>query len=242
MVLPFVQNLFQWFCTNGMKLNTNKTQMIVLGTPSMLRTLPNITINFCGAVIQDSRVVKNLGVMMDRHLSFERHVDSVCEKCTGILIALCHAQHSIPRCVMKSIVQALVMSVVRYCLSVYGSCNITQTRRIQKIINFSARVVSGRRRFDHVSDVLRQLRWMRAEQLVEYHTVCAVHSAIVYGVPQHLANTIGTVASAAHGHFTRQSQNLMLPRIRSEAGRRRIAYRGVQMYNNLAVDDRVPFM
>ena len=53
-------SLHQWFCQNEMKLNAGKTQMMVLGTPQMLRTLPTVTIEFCGSTIVDSRVLKNL--------------------------------------------------------------------------------------------------------------------------------------------------------------------------------------
>ena len=43
-------------------VNATKTQMLVLGTPAMLRTLPPVVVRFCGNVIADSREVKNLGV------------------------------------------------------------------------------------------------------------------------------------------------------------------------------------
>ena len=69
-----LNSLLQWFCRNKIKLNASKTQMMVLGTPQMLRTLPAITIDFCGSEIPDSRVLKNLGITFDRHLSFEAHV------------------------------------------------------------------------------------------------------------------------------------------------------------------------
>ena len=72
-----LNSLHQWFCQNEMKLNAGKTQMMVLGTPQMLRTLPAVTIKFCGSTIVDSRVLKNLGVTMDRCLSFESHIGSV---------------------------------------------------------------------------------------------------------------------------------------------------------------------
>ena len=123
--------LYRWFCQNGLKVNMAKTQMLVLGTPAMLRNLPPITVKFGGAIIGSSSSVKNLGVQLDRHLSFQEHVDAMTAKCTGILIALSHARHVIPASTLKIIVEALVLSVVRYCMSVYGSCGVTQMHRIQ---------------------------------------------------------------------------------------------------------------
>ena len=131
-----LSSVYQWFCLNGMKLNAKKTQMLVLGTPAMLRSLQPIALRFCDTVIPDARVVKNLGVYLDRHLNFETHVDQLTRKCTGILIALSHARHVLPRRTLKGIVEALALSIVRYCISVYGSCGTTQLRRVQTIVNF----------------------------------------------------------------------------------------------------------
>ena len=233
-----LNSLHQWFCQNEMKLNAGKTQMMVLGTPQMIRTLPTVTIKFCGSTIVDSRVLKNLGVTMDRCLSFESHMDSVHRKCTGILIALSHTRHTVPKQFLSTIVQGLALSVVRYCISIYGSCSRTQTHRVQKIINFAARVVSGRRRSDHISDVIRDLRWLNSQQLIQYHTVCALMQAVRSGTPQYLAGTIGQQQRDVHGRDTRSAHQLSLPRIRTEAGRRRLCYRGVKVVNDMGIDPR----
>ena len=122
-----------------------------------------MTLQYCGSVIHDSRVVENLGLTIDRHLNFVNHVDALTQRCTGMLIALTHARHVIPKALLNPIVQALVISIVRYGISVYGSCGTVQMHRVQKIINFCARVVTGRRRHDHISDAIQQLGWLNAE-------------------------------------------------------------------------------
>ena len=157
-----LEALFRWFCFNGMNVNAQKTQMIVLGTPSMLRSLPALSLKFNGATVTESRVVKNSGVIFDRSLTFESHIDTMTRQCTGLLIALNHARHVMLHQALKVIVESLVLSIVRYCLSVYGSCGISRVHRIQKIVNFCARVVTGRRRSDHVSDAIKLLGWLTA--------------------------------------------------------------------------------
>ena len=124
------------------------------GTRAMLTDLPPVTLSFCGATIPDSRVVKSLGVFIDRSLSFQSHVDSLVKKCIGMLIALSHARNVMPKTTLNSVVQALVISIVRYCISVYGSCGAGQLHRVQKVINFCVRVVTGRKRSDRISDVI----------------------------------------------------------------------------------------
>ena len=56
-------------------------------------------------------------------------------------------------------------------------------RRIQKIVNFCARVVTGRRRSDHVSDAVELLGWFTADQLVDFHTVRAAQRVIMNEEP-----------------------------------------------------------
>ena len=218
-----------------MKVNEKKTQMIVIGTPSMLRGITDVTVTFNGSQIRDSKVVRNLGVTIDRHLNYQPHIDALTSRCTGMLMALNHSRHVIPSTTLATLVQALVISVVRYCMSVYGSCNDTQLQRVHKIINFCARVVSGRKRRDHITDVVQRLGWLNARQLVEYHTVSAVHSAVTSGLPESVYKTIGRPANTRHTHETRHGSRLTVPRIRTEAGRRRLCYRGVTMFNKVKV-------
>lgn len=201
----------------------------------MLRNLPPLTLNFGGTKVVDSRIVKSLGVSIDRHLSYHAHIDSITRKCTGILVALSHARHVIPRSALKTIVESLAVSVVRYCLSVYGSCGVTQVHRIQKILNFCARVVTGRRRFDHISDAIEQLGWLNAQQLVAFQTVCAVGKVISSGLPESIAHTIGPPANQVHEHGTRHANHRTLPHIRTESGRRRLCYRGVELLNTIGI-------
>ena len=171
--------------------------------------------------------------MIDRHLTYQPHIDEMTRKCNGVLIALSHARHVIPKGALKTIVQALAVSIVRYCLSVYGTCGEVQLHRVQKVLNFCARVVCGRRKHDRISDVFTDMKWLTAPELVMYHRVCSVHRALVTGQPEAIADTIGQAANRIHEHATRHASEITLPRIRSEAGRRRLCYSAVRMYNQV---------
>ena len=98
--------------------------------------------------------MKNIGVIMDKYLTWESHVKRVTDRCFGILIGLANAKHLIPREVLSKLVDALVISHVRDCVQVYGSAGSVTLGKIQKIFNFAARVLCNRRKFDHISDVL----------------------------------------------------------------------------------------
>ena len=41
-------------------------------------------------------------------------------------------------------------------------------------MNYAAKVIFGRKKYDHVSDLLGRLGWLSADELVSYHTLCLV--------------------------------------------------------------------
>ena len=110
---------------------------------------------------------------------------------------------------------ALVVSAVRYCISIYGTCGKGQLHRVQKLPNFCARVISGRRKYQHISDVLEQLHWLRAEQLVRYYQLCLTRRVLDTGLPVDIAAMFTYVVSS---YQTRQTGLLSQPRAKTRAG------------------------
>ena len=152
--------LDDWFRANGLKVNAEKTQIITFGSRHALRTLPDISVKFGSSSVRPCSEVKNLGVYFDSLLSWDNHVTQLSKRCFGILTGLCHIRHYIPRSAMVTLTTALVISQIRYCISVYGNSTKKNMERVQKILRFAARVVCGRRKYDHVSDIMQQLGWM----------------------------------------------------------------------------------
>ena len=104
--------------------------------------------------------------------------------------------------------------------------------RLQRLINFGARVVSGRRKYDHISDVLKQLRWLSAVNMWRFQSVTLLKRTLETGQPESLCGGIVSRGSV-HGRVTRQSDQLDLPVIRTESGRRRFLYAATSVYNTL---------
>ena len=98
-----------------------------------------------------------------------------------------------------------------------------------KVINFALRVVTGRRKFDHISDVLEELGWPSptARQLHKQHSLRLLHKILVTGEPQALASQIRANPSLRASSI-RQDADLALPRVRTESGKRYLLYSTVQ--------------
>ena len=128
----------------------------------------------------------------------------------------------------------LARPVLPGCLWKWVGKNI---QRLQKILNFALRAVSGRRKFDHISDVREELGWPTVRQLYELHSLSFLHKIRCTGEPEALSSQL-QVNSVLRSRTTRQDADLALPRVRTEAGRRRLLFNTVQSHNRLPPEIR----
>ena len=228
-------SLDTWFRANGLKVNAGKTQLMLLGSAQNLRQCPSFSVKFRDHDLFPVSEAKNLGLTFDRTLSWDSHVTAVTRHCVGTLTGLSHLRSCLPISVVSTLVSALVLSQIRYCLSVYGNGTKTNISRLQKVINYAAKVIFGRKKFDHVSDLLEKLGWLSAGDLAQYHTLCTVHKVCRLGEPEALASGLVRV-SDTRDRRTRQDGALYVPRSRTEMGRRRFLSRAPRLYNELPPD------
>ncbi len=69
------------FLENGLKLNTDKTHCVFIGTRQLLAIVPDNTIIRCvDSDLQPSMNAKNLGEYLDNYMTFEKHVNEIIKK------------------------------------------------------------------------------------------------------------------------------------------------------------------
>ena len=135
-----------------------------------------------------------------------------------------------PLSLLPRLIDSLVISHVRYCIQVYGSANSCVLSELQKVINFAARVISGRRKYDHISDVVRQLEWLTIPELVDYNDVCLLHKIITNETPSSLRRNISFNYELL-ARETRQSSQISLYHPNNNHGKRQFMYRACAKYN-----------
>ena len=70
------------------------------------------------------------------------------------------AKHVFDKDLLITIIKILVFSKMFYCSSVWSNTSVTNINKLQAIQNFTARIVTRSRKFDHITPILKQLRWM----------------------------------------------------------------------------------
>jgi len=88
--------LHNWFCHNGLALNSSKSQSILFGTRQRLRNPYTSTI--AGSQIPFSDNIKTLGVTLDANLTLNQHVSSLCKSMHFHTRALRHIRPALSDC------------------------------------------------------------------------------------------------------------------------------------------------
>ena len=213
--------------------------MIVLKS-SRLRTSTDISFTFGSAVISQSDFLKVLGITIDPHLNWEKHISTIIQRCFAILKGLARLRHKLPRETKRLLIQAIVFPHLQYCMSVWGSCTATQRRRVQKVLNFGARLVAGLGRRDSVSAVLQELGWLSVEEQIRLRDTANIGRILAPNNPlPHLReHVISRSAVSARASRATAGGQLELPRVRTEFARRSFAFRAVQCWNQQPMKNR----
>ena len=223
-----------YFQINGLLLNTDKTQCIFIGSRQYINRIdPNVTINFNGNQIKPLSSVKNLGVVFDKYMTFETHIDMIHRKVMGTLIYLNRVKNCFLPQTRLTVIQSLALSIINYCFTVWGSASAMHLNKAQKLQNFAARVALGTvSKYEHITPFLIQLGWLKLKEKYKYD-ICILVFKIIRGlIPDWLYN-LETVNS-----ITRQAENLSERRVRTEMGSREVSVRGPHLWNSLPVSLR----
>ena len=78
--------------------------------------------------------------------------------CMSSLGQISRVKHVLKKELLVTVINSLVFSKLYYCSVVWSSITGRNVRKLQGIQNFAARIVSGTRKYDHITPVLKELR------------------------------------------------------------------------------------
>ena len=131
-----------------------------------------------------------------------------------------------------------MFSHILYCLPVWASASGTQLKRIQKLLHFAARVVTGARRADRMSPVLRTLGWLNIEDVISERDCVRVFRALRDPDAPSAMRRLFSRRRDTASRDTRlaRSEQLDLPRVELTATQHTFSYRAATSWNSLPVD------
>ena len=96
----------------------------------------------------------------------------------------------------KTVACSIVASRIDYCNSLFYGMTARNFSKLQRIQNTVARIVSGNRRFDHITPVLKELHWLPVRERVDFKIGCMTFKALRNKQPTYLADVLHSYVPA----------------------------------------------
>ncbi len=236
-----LKNIKHWYDSIGLKVNPDKTKWIIIGSKHNTCNIPDdITISFDGKSIPISEKVKSLGIWLDKNLTFVHQINTMRSKLNGTLICLNKTKHNLNNKSLLLTVYALIFSNVNYCQAIWGKCSQENLDKIQKCINFAAKVASNgtHKKSDHVTPLLKDLQWLRINKRIDIReAVCVYKSIHNYSNAQCLQTTTrGEQLSLPRA--LRSDDTLHVEFRKTKMGQNAVSISGPKIWNTIPVDIR----
>ena len=139
-----VNEINEWMSQNFLKLNADKTEVIMLGFKSQLAKIHLPTVNIAGVDVPvRTDPVKNLGVMFDCGLTMASQVANITRSANFQLVNIRRARKMLTTESTKLAVHTLVTSRLDYCNSLLTGINITLLNRFEDVQRTAARLIAN---------------------------------------------------------------------------------------------------
>ena len=205
-----IAEMKQWTYRNKMKFNVGKTDTILVYSGSS-RIKPNdISIEVGEENIKPSSSVRNLGITLDSNLNLGNHIKIICKRAQFHIQKISWIRRYLDQESTTRLMSAFVLSLLENGNSILFGLPDKLLKWLQSIQHAAARVVSGRRKFDHISDVLRSLHWLPIRLRIEFKIVPLVFRCVSGDAPSYLRELVKPYQPNRNLRFSDNSLDLVV--------------------------------
>ena len=163
-----VCDIRDWMLCNNLKLNGDKTEMLLIGTRQQHAKVQGLSIRIGRDTIEPIDEARNLGVIFDKHMALKVHVNESCKSARYYLHNINVARRYLTTEAAEKAMHALFVSRLDSTNSLLYGLPAIELKKLQKVQNSVARILTGASKYDHITPVLKQLHWLPVSARIEY--------------------------------------------------------------------------
>ena len=177
--------------SNLLKLNDQKTEVLILGTNQKRKNLDISLIKVGSAQVPiNSKAIRNLGAFFDSDVSMKTDVTKKYQSAHYHLRSIGKARNLLDTNSTKVLVQSLVISRLDYCNSLLLGTPVVTLTRLQKLQNKAARLITRTKPEEHITPVLKSLHWLPVQDRIKFKIACLVYQCIHLSAPAYLKDLV----------------------------------------------------
>ena len=226
-----------WMTANNLKLNENKSEFILLGSRAMLNKLPQSVLTVGNSSLHPKESCRNLGVTIDANMTLAAHISGISRSVRFQLRNLSHIRKFLTRRATESVVHSLISSRLDFCNVLLYNLPDYQLRRLQRLQNSAARLVTLTKSASHISPILCSLHWLPLRERVIFKILLLVFQSLNGTAPSYIEELIQPYQPARQLRSTNTGL-LSVPRTQHSWGNRAFSAAGPSLWNAIPLSLR----
>ena len=216
-----VQNASNYLKGHNLSVNPTKTQPIIIGSNKYIKTLDAMqmhipSVQVCGIEVPYCESVLNLGITIDRTLSWKNRARNVVGKCYSIL-AQCRRNFTyLPQSMRQKIVSSLIFPILDYGLTAMTDVDDQVLNILQRAQNSCIRFITSAKPWEHVTPYYRELKVLKMRDGQKLAVALQTWKTSKYKTPTYLFNQYTFVSQINVRTNRSNTQRLQIPLHRTE--------------------------
>ena len=231
-----ITDIHKWMRTNKLKLNDDKTEVVLFGTRQQMEKLKEsdiFEIKIGNEKIKPSPSARNLGFYMESQLKSQTHIAKVCGTAYYTLKNVARIHNLLTPEAAKIIVQGLVISKLDYCNGLLLGISNHQLNKLQIVQNMGCRVIKTLRKFDHITEAMKDLHWLKIPEHIQFKVLVTIYQCVNGLAPSFLIDLLDLNLMRRNLRSDTQGK-LPIPRCNlSQVCNSSIRYAGPRLWNEL---------
>lgn len=127
---------------------------------------------------------------MDPQLKLESQICSVVRTSFFHLRQLAKIKHFLARQQFETVIHAFVTTRLDYCNALYFGVSHSSIARLQLVQNAAARLLTGTRKFEHITPILSSLHWLPVHFRIHFKLLLFVFKCLNGAAPLYLSELL----------------------------------------------------
>ena len=160
-----------WLIAYGLKLNTNKSKYMIFSKPN--KNIPFLRLRINNANIDKVQNFNFLGLQVSSDITWNLHIDEMSKKISRITGILKKLQLVMPKNVLLTIYNTLILHHINYCLLVWGK----KSGKILQLQKKAIRAVSCAGYISHTEPLFKLYDILKVNDIYKYKLLILYYNA-----------------------------------------------------------------
>ena len=130
-----IDSISRWCQTNGIMANTDKTKVMLFGSSTSLKLVPEFKVKFGVTPLQTVSSYKYLGVTLDRQLNYDLHINKTFASASSKLKQFQHMRSFINVKAALLVFKSMLLPLLEYGDVFLSACTMKNRKKLQVIQN-----------------------------------------------------------------------------------------------------------